>query len=66
MNSLEKQGKTVMLVARGTRVRAAIAVADTIKNESRAVVKYLSDHGIEVWMVTGDNRQTAEAIAAQA
>jgi len=66
MNSLERQGKTVMLVARGTKVRAAIAVADTIKTESRAVVRYLSDHGIEVWMVTGDNKQTAEAIAGQA
>ena len=43
-----------------------IGVADTLKPESREAVEQLAALGLDVWMVTGDNRATAEAIAAQA
>ncbi|MFN8635121.1 MAG: heavy metal translocating P-type ATPase [Chloroflexota bacterium] len=43
-----------------------IAVADTLKPESHEAVEQLSALGLDVWMVTGDNRATAEAVAAQA
>ncbi len=42
-----------------------LAVADTVKAESALAVHTLSSMGIEVFMITGDNRRTARAIAAQ-
>ncbi len=44
---------------------AMLAVADTVKAESALAVHTLSSMGIEVFMITGDNRRTARAIAAQ-
>lgn len=65
LNDLEKQGKTVMLLADNKRVLGAIAVADTIKPSSVAAVKQLKSLGLDIWMITGDNSKTAQAIAAQ-
>jgi len=62
---LEGEGKTVMFLADERRVLGAVAVADTLKESSPAAVRALEEMGIEVWMLTGDNRRTAEAIAAQ-
>lgn len=62
---LEAEAKTAMLVAVDGRVRGAIAVADTIKDGSREAVAELHRMGLRVVMLTGDNRRTAEAIAAQ-
>ncbi len=63
---LEGEGKTTMMVAVNGRLAGLIAVADTVKPASRAAIAALQRQmGIEVWMVTGDNRRTAEAIAAQ-
>lgn len=65
--ALENQGKTVMLVGvNGTKLAGLIAVADTLKAHSAQAVKRLAEIGIEVYMITGDNRRTAEAIAAEA
>ncbi len=63
---LESQGKTVMLVAVDGRLVGLIAVADTIKPHAAEAVATLRRMGIEVVMLTGDNRRTAEAIAKQA
>lgn len=63
--ALEAEGKTVMLVAVGGRVAGLIAVADTVRPEARQAVAELQALGMEVTMLTGDNRRTAEAIARQ-
>lgn len=65
LETLEKQGKTVMLVARQQQVVAMLAVADTLRSQAVAGVKMLRDSGIRVMMLTGDNQATAEAIAAE-
>ncbi len=59
-------GKTPMLVAVDGAVAGLIGVADVLKPDSVQAVKGLQDAGLEVYMLTGDNRRTAEAIARQA
>ncbi len=67
INALEGEGKTVMLVGvNGAKLAGIIAVADTLKDNSTEAVARLTKMGVEVYMITGDNRRTAEAIAAQA
>jgi Cu+-exporting ATPase len=63
--SLEQQGKTAMLVALNGTLAGIVAVADTVKVGSAQAIEQLQKQGISVWMITGDNRQTALAIAAQ-
>jgi len=63
---LEHEGKTVMLLAQKNTLLGLIAVADTIKPQTRETVQQLTDMHINVWMVTGDNEKTARAIASQA
>ncbi|TYR76168.1 copper-translocating P-type ATPase [Rossellomorea vietnamensis] len=63
---LESSGKTAMLVSIDNQYAGLIAVADTIKNTSKEAVNRLNDMGLEVIMMTGDNRRTAEAIAKEA
>lgn len=62
---LEAQGKTVMLVVIEGEAAGLLAVADTVKPETALAIKTLQKQGLMVWMVTGDNERTAEAIAAQ-
>lgn len=64
-DELEGQGKTVMLVAIAGELAGLLAVADTVKENSAQAIKHLQEMNIEVWMITGDNRRTAEAIARQ-
>ncbi|MHB1005994.1 MAG: heavy metal translocating P-type ATPase [Chloroflexota bacterium] len=64
--ALEEAGKTVMFVAVAGRPAGLIAVADTIKENSRAAVAQLRRLGLQVLMITGDNQRTAMAIAKQA
>ncbi|OPX87393.1 MAG: Copper-exporting P-type ATPase A [Pelotomaculum sp. PtaB.Bin104] len=62
---LEGEGKTAMLMAVDGKPAAIIGVADTIKETSKEAIAQLKSMGLEVWMLTGDNRRTAEAIAQQ-
>ncbi|WRS27263.1 heavy metal translocating P-type ATPase [Oscillospiraceae bacterium MB08-C2-2] len=66
LTGLEDQGKTAMLIAGDGALLGIIAVADTIKASSAKAVAQLKKMGIEVYMMTGDNARTAQAIAAQA
>jgi Cu+-exporting ATPase len=66
MTNLEQEGKTAMLVALDGKYAGMLAVADTIKATSKEAVSRLKEMGLEVMMITGDNRQTAQAIAMQA
>ncbi|MGH9177760.1 MAG: heavy metal translocating P-type ATPase [Acidimicrobiales bacterium] len=62
---LEGEGKTAIFVAWEGRVRGLLAVADTMKDDAPAAVADLRSMGIEVVMITGDNRRTATAIAGE-
>jgi Cu+-exporting ATPase len=62
---LETQGKTAMLVAIGDRAAGIVAVADTVKLDSKAAIAALHDLGILTAMITGDNERTARYVAAQ-
>jgi len=59
------QGKTAMFVAADGQVLGVIAVADTVKEGAQEAIASLKAMGIEVIMLTGDHRRTAEAIARQ-
>ena len=65
LGELEEQGKTVILLTDGERVLVLFAVADTVKDSSRAAIRALHELGIKTVMLTGDNAHTARAIAAQ-
>ncbi len=62
---LTSSGRTLMYVAVDGRLSALMAAADTVKQSSREAVAKLKRLGIEVYMITGDNRNTAEAIAKE-
>ncbi len=64
-NEWLSKSQTVIWLADKENALAAIAIADKIKQTSIAAIKELQDAGIEVYMLTGDNQQTAKAIAAQ-
>lgn len=63
--TLANDGKTPMFVAVDGQAAGIIAVADTVKEDSKEAIAALHKMGIEVVMITGDNRRTAEAIARQ-
>ncbi len=64
---LEREGKTVICLAGEGKLLGMIAIADTIKERGPAVVKELRERlGLAVWLITGDNQRTAEAIAGEA
>jgi Cu+-exporting ATPase len=64
-NRLAKEGKTPMYIANSHELLGIIAVADTIKESSVRAIEKLHRMGLEVAMLTGDNKRTAEAIAKQ-
>jgi Cu2+-exporting ATPase len=62
---LQSEAKTVVYFTNGESVLAVIAIADKIKVTSRAAIESLQKKGIDVYMLTGDNAQTAKAVAGQ-
>ena len=65
MQALEKTGRTAMLVAIGSRAAGIVAVADTVKEDSKRAIAALHELGIRTVMVTGDNERTARHVAQQ-
>jgi P-type Cu2+ transporter len=61
----QSDAKTVVYFANEKHVLAVIAIADKIKDSSRAAIQSLQRKGIEIYMLTGDNQQTAKAVASQ-
>jgi len=64
-DKLKDQGKTVVYVYVEDKLVGLIAIADTVKETAREAVQQLQNLKINVFMITGDNRQTAQAIALQ-
>ena len=65
LNRLESEGKTALIVSIGGSVAGIIALADVLKRDSKKAIEMLQKNGIEVWLVTGDNQNVAEAVAKQ-
>lgn len=65
LDALEREGKTVVMLVDQDQVLALFAVADTVKDSSRAAIAELHRLGVKTVMLSGDNPHTAEAIAAQ-
>ncbi len=65
IDRLAAAGKTAIAITVDGKIAGAIGIADTVKSEAAAAVRRLTGMGIEVWMVTGDNRPTAEAVARE-
>jgi len=64
-DKLAGEGKTPMYIAIDSEMVGIIAVADTVKENSKKAIEKLHEMGIEVAMITGDNKRTAQAIAKQ-
>jgi len=65
INPLEQEGKSVVIIAADAKVIGLIAIADTVKEHAAATVSWLKQHGKQVIMITGDNKKSAQSIAAQ-
>ncbi len=65
LSRLENEAKTAMFVAVAGRPAGVIAVADTLKDDSRAAIAELKRYGLETVMLTGDNQRTASAIGRE-
>ena len=64
ISKLEEEGKTVMILANDKEAIGAIGLADTLKDDAAETIKELKRMNVEVVMLTGDNKRTANAIAA--
>ncbi len=62
---LQQKANTVVYFSNSQQVLAVIAIADKIKASSKAAIKTLQDMNIDVYMLTGDNKQTAAAVAKE-
>ncbi|MBW1863149.1 MAG: copper-translocating P-type ATPase [Deltaproteobacteria bacterium] len=65
VRSLQGEGKTVMMIVVDKQLAGLMAVADTVKPESKEAIEKLHEQDVNVVMITGDNIQTAKAIASE-
>ena len=65
VDKFEAEGKTTIIVAKNKQVLGIIAVADSLKEDSKEAIKRLNEEGYKTIMITGDNERTAKAIAKQ-
>lgn len=65
IDQFEEEGKTTMIIAKNKKVLGVIAVADSLKEDSREAIRRLNMQGYRTVMITGDNERTAQAIAKQ-
>ncbi|WP_432363125.1 heavy metal translocating P-type ATPase [Sporosarcina sp. UB5] len=65
MEMMENEGKTAMLIAIDGELAGVVAVADTVKDTSKVAIQRMQELGLDVIMLTGDNRHTAEAIGRE-
>ena len=65
VGELEAQAKTVIAVAKNKQIIGILAIADALKSDAKEAVEKLRAIGVETWMITGDNKKTAHAIASQ-
>ncbi|MFD2831381.1 heavy metal translocating P-type ATPase [Corticicoccus populi] len=65
MAGLESDGKTAMLIGVDQQLAGLVAVADTVKETSKAAIERMHEQGLEVIMLTGDNKRTANAIGRE-
>eukprot|EP00595_Chromulina_sp_UTEXLB2642_P003659 CAMPEP_0196761496 /NCGR_PEP_ID=MMETSP1095-20130614/748_1 /TAXON_ID=96789 ORGANISM="Chromulina nebulosa, Strain UTEXLB2642" /NCGR_SAMPLE_ID=MMETSP1095 /ASSEMBLY_ACC=CAM_ASM_000446 /LENGTH=540 /DNA_ID=CAMNT_0042111111 /DNA_START=1518 /DNA_END=3137 /DNA_ORIENTATION=- len=65
MKGLEIKGRTAICVGLNKSVIGVLGVSDSVKPEARSTITALRRLGIDVWMITGDNQTTAEAIALE-
>ena len=65
VEGLEQEAKTVIYFGGGGKVKAILAIMDSIKKSSKAAIREMQGNGMEVYMMTGDNKMTAEAVSQQ-
>ncbi len=65
IETMQRDGKTVVALAEDGQLLGLFGVRDEVKDDSPATVRWLAEHGVDVWMITGDNAQTAAAVAAE-
>ena len=65
VEEIQNDAKTAVLIAVGDEVAGLLAIADTVKEMSARAVSEMHKMGLEVWMITGDNLRTAQAIAEE-
>jgi len=65
-SDMQKQARSVVLFARGQQLVGVVAIANQIKTSSKEAIEQMQRRGIEVYMLTGDNQQTAAVVAAEA
>jgi P-type Cu+ transporter len=65
MAARQEKGQTVILAAIDGKAAGLLAVADPVKDGAKAALQALRDEGVEIVMLTGDNRRTAEAVAKE-
>jgi len=65
VEEIQNDAKTAILIAVGDEVAGLLAIADTVKERSARAVSEMQKMGLEVWMITGDNLRTAQAIAEE-